>query len=191
MKTKMNVEGIKEPISGGIYRDLDGDDNGILYYKDRVMKLLVRQVMPQDLEVVKEARRIEAEKFYTAKKDESGKMMFMKLSEVREEDSDEKILDAIKKANPVNNDDGDIALIVFNMRKSRCLCVAELDADPDNIEVGKITFTFFPNSVRSEQEERMIKLRVQEIILESKMYDKLYEEVVDPAKNDYVLTLIK
>lgn len=191
MKTKMVVEGIQETINGGIYRDLEGDEDGILYYKDRVMKILIRQALPQDIEIVKEARKREAEKFLAFKKDQFGNKKIIKLSELMLEQSDEEILNAIKMANPVNNDNGDIAIVGFNMRKSRCLFIADIGANDEEAKVGKISFTFFRENVKTEKEERLIKSRVKEIILEANMYTELYEEFVNPLTNQYELKTIE
>lgn len=191
MKTKMTADGIKEPVDKkSIYRDLEGDEDGILYYKDRELKLLIRQVLPQDLEIVKEARKIEADKFLAVKKDEFGNKKYVKLSDTIKDESDEEILEIIRKSNPINNTNGDITIVVFNIRKSKCLLVADISANDEDAKTGKITFVFFKENVKTDQEEQRIKLKLKEIILESGMYSELYEEFVNPIKNRYDLKTI-
>lgn len=192
MKTKMTADGIGEPVDKkSIYRDLEGDEDGILYYKDREMKLLIRQVLPQDLEIVREARKIEADKFLAVQKDEFGNKKYVKLSDSIKDESDEQILEIIRKSNPINNTNGDITIVVFNIRKSKCLLVADISANDEDAKTGKITFVFFKENVKTEQEEKRIKSKVKEIVIESNMYSELYEEFVNPIKNQYDLKPIE
>ena len=115
-KDFMTVKGIGKKEGTRLYREFNGDEEGVLYYEDKVNKLLIRQILPipQDIELVRKTRKIAAEELIVTKTDENGRKTITTMDKVLPVDTDEEILKLINRANPQNNDDGSISITIFN-----------------------------------------------------------------------------
>ena len=172
----VTIKGIGQKEGDRLYRKYGTSE--IFYYEDKRSGLLIRQVLPQDVELVKKARRIEIKK-YLAYKVENGQKKYCPLSDIVKEEPDEQIKKIIEESNPDNNDKGDMSLLVFNLKTKEF--IALLDAIPDD-EFGKkirLGITFSDNKPIQKRYETLLKEKIKAIFLEWKLAKELYEEVLE------------
>ena len=172
----VTIKGIGQKQGERLYREYG--TNEIFYYEDKISGLLIRQVLPQDLEIVKKARRIEVSKYF-AYKVENGQKKYIPLSKVLKEEPDEEIKKIIEEANPDNNENGNMSLLVFNIKTKEF--IALLDVIPKDEFGGKVSlgFTFSDNKPIQKRYEFLLKEKLKAIFLKWKLAKELYEEVLE------------
>ena len=181
-KDWMTVKGIKKGRKGSVYCDWSGDEEGIFYLKDKVTGFLIRQVLPQDLEIVKKYRRVAAEGVVVRNKDSN---RFVTYDKIMEEESDNEILEMIHESFPRNNENGDISLIVFNMKTKEFIAIMDV-IQVGNSEKAIIGFTFSNNEVIKRHFESKLKKRIKEILIEQKICKSMKEEIWSVQQSRYV-----
>lgn len=183
-KDYMTVKGIKKGNKGSLYCDWPGDEDGIFYFQDKVTGFLIRQILPQDLELVKKYRLIAASQVIVSK-EVNGKKIYMSYDKIMEE-SDQEVLNLINEAIPKNNENGDISLIVFNIKTKEFIAMLDV------MQVGKseeavVGFTFSTNEVIRRRSESKLKSRIKELLIDEKICKSMKEEVWNTQKGNYEL----
>ena len=188
-KDFMTVKGIGKKEGTRLYREFNGDEEGVLYYEDKVNKLLIRQILPipQDIELVRKTRKIAAEELIVTKTDENGRKTITTMDKVLPVDTDEEILKLIIRANPQNNDDGSISITIFNMVTKEFIAILDVEPIPDteSKEAG-ILFTFSRNKIIRKRYGEKVKRIINNLLKEDGMYPNGCKEVIWTGK-DYVL----
>ena len=163
----MKVRGIGKQNGESFYRDCEGYEDGIFYWEDKPTNLLFRQVLPQDLELVRKARITEANKF-VAYKQEKGTVKVSLLGQVIKE-TDEYIKEIISKSFPESNPEGSMSLVIFNMKTGEFVALMDVVSRScfgDDVSVG---FTFSANKVLKKRYESIVKKRVKELFEDAKI----------------------
>lgn len=176
-KDFMTLEGIGKENKGSIYRDYKDDTEGILYFKDRKNNFLIRQIIPipKDVELVRKTQKISSQQYILVDKERN---QFIPLEKVLTEESDEKLKERIRLANPLQNDEGAMTVAIFNLKTGEFIAI--LDVEPakpsvDEIEeifkgIGAITFTFSRNLVIRKRYGQKVRRWVEEFFKENNIY---------------------
>ena len=122
----MNVRGIGKQNVESMYRDCEGYEDGIFYLEDKPTSLLIRQVLPQDLEILRKCRIAEANKFMAVKQDkQKGTVKMVPLGQVINE-TDKELQEIIAKALPESNPEGSMSLVIFNMKTGEFIALMDV-----------------------------------------------------------------
>lgn len=183
-KDYMTVKGITVRNKGSVYCNWPGDEEGIFYLKDKETGFLIRQVIPQDLELVKRYRRVAAKAILISQYQENGTKKIVTLDKVMKEERDKEVLEKINKSIPKNNPNGDISLIVFNMKTKEFIAIIDV-VQVGYTENAIIGFTFSTNELVKRRYESKLKNRIKDLLIEKQICKTLTEEIWSKQKAIY------
>ena len=193
MKNEMTLEGIGPERKGSLYRDIEGYDEGILYFEDIDSKFLIRQVTTRksDLILAKQSRGYSARNTKVLVKHANGGQSLFQVDNWSQvlEDSDEELMEMIDRSNPQKNDDGSMALFVFYMGTKEFIASVDIQPMKGNSDLGMILFTFSTAPRVEKRFGKKIRKRIKEIMLSSGMYKECKELYWE--ENQYCLKPIR
>ena len=170
-REKMLVKGVGKFNGKSLFRDLKGYPDGIFYYEDRRTGLLFRQILPQDIEIMKEAGETAARERII---NYNGQLFTSdKLSKPV---SDDKILKIINDSNPSK---GIFSIAVFNIKRAQFICIIDIEPIENTDEnEAKLLIGFCKNLVTKNRYGKLVKKRFNEICIESNLFPKGCKEKV-------------
>lgn len=138
----MTVRNIGKRRGKSLYRDIKGrgkDQNGVLYYEFK--GLLYRQILEQDVEIVREARKVVAsQQIFTIRDKKTNEVKLMSLDKMMKPEKDDEILEIIREMNP---EEGNTSIAVFDLATKDFIAILDVETKPDtNWCKAGVTFTF-------------------------------------------------
>lgn len=156
-KDYMTVKGGVGPKDGDrIYRDLKGVPGiDIIYFEYK--GFLFRQILEQDVALVKEANRLESQNYQMLVRDKrTGNYEVMSADKVYAAPTDEEILQRIRGINA--NDEGKVSLAVFVAKTKEFVAILDVETleDSEYTECA-VEFLFSNNKVTRKRYENNVK----------------------------------
>lgn len=190
-KSMMKVKGIGKEEKGRLFRDVKGnkDYDEIFYYEDKKMQLLIRQILPQDLEIVKVTRKIVAKQILLRMQDKEGNIIYKTMDKIPDETSNEELIEKIYQADPLKSDTGCFSLIVFNSKTGEFIATMDIEPLDEDYTEGGIQFIFANNKVIESKWGEKLKRKMKSLLMESNVYPKDCKEIVLKS-NEYELVPI-
>lgn len=190
-KSMMKVKGIGKEEKGRLFRDVKGnkDYDEIFYYEDKKMQLLIRQILPQDLEIVKVTRKIVAKQILLRMQDKEGNIIYKTMDKIPDETSNEELIEKIYQADPLKSDTGCFSLIVFNSKTGEFIATMDIEPLDEDYTEGGIQFIFASNKVIESKWGEKLKRKMKSLLMESNVYPKDCKEIVLKS-NEYELVPI-